>query len=285
MEINFSNTSKIEMSYFQEHKKGIIGTIIFHIIIGTIFMFFGYTTPLPLPEEEGILINFGDSDEGFGPVEPQYSESAMQESVEQQQESIPETTTSPDDDGAITQDYEEAPAVKEQGKKEKTEETKTETQPKPEQEEEKTEVKEEQKVNEQALFPGRNRDNNNSTSEGETNGENNQGSTTGSVDSKNHVGGESMGTSGTSFSLTGRNPESLPKPDYNYQIEGKVVVEITVDKYGSVTSAVPGVKGSTTLDANLLAAAKRAALKARFDKKPDAPAYQKGTITYYFKLQ
>jgi len=48
---------------------------------------------------------------------------------------------------------------------------------------------------------------------------------------------------------------------------------------------VPGVKGSTTLDANLLAAAKRAALKAKFDKKPDAPAYQKGTITYYFKLQ
>ncbi len=285
MEINFSNTSKIKMSFYQEHKKGIIGTIIFHVIIGAVFMFFGYTTPLPLPEEEGILINFGDNDDGSGQVEPQYSESAMQESVEKQQESIPETTTSPDDEGAITQDYEEAPAVKEQGKKEKTVETKTETQPKPEPKEEKTEVKEEQKVNEQALFPGRNRNDNTNAGEGETDGENNQGSTTGSVDSDNHVGGESMGTSGTSFSLTGRNPESLPKPDYNYQIEGKVVVEISVDKYGNVTSAVPGIKGSTTLDANLLAAAKRAALKAKFDKKPDAPAYQKGTITYFFKLQ
>ncbi len=275
----------------REHKNGIIGTIIFHIIIGAVFMIFGYSTPLPLPDEEGILINFGDSDEGFGQIEPRYSESVQQESVEENQESVPETTTSPTDDGSITQDYEEAPAVKEQGKKEKTEETKTETKPEPEKParsaggEEKKEVIEERKVNEQALFTGRNRNNNNSSSEGETTGEDNQGSTTGSVDSQNHAGGNSMGTSGTSFSLAGRNPESLPKPEYIYQIEGKVVVEITVDKYGNVTNAVSGVKGSTTLDANLLSAAKKAALKAKFDKKPDAPAYQKGTITYFFKLQ
>jgi len=272
------------MTYFQEHKKGIIGTVIFHIIIGAIFMLFGYSTPLPLPDEEGILINFGDSDEGFGQIEPRYSESVQQETVKESQESVPETTTSPSEDGTITQDYEEAPAIEEQGKKEKTEEPKTETKPEPVKEE-KPEVKEERKVNEQALFPGRNREDNSSTSEGETQGESNQGSTTGSVDSQNHVGGNSIGTSGTSFSLAGRNPESLPKPDYNYQIEGKVVVEISVDKYGNVTNAVAGVKGSTTLDANLLAAAKRAALRAKFDKKPDAPAYQKGTITYFFKLQ
>lgn len=272
------------MSVIKEHKKGIIGTIIFHVIIVAIFMAFGYSTPLPLPEEEGILINFGNVDEGFGKEEPQYSESIQQKSVEEKQEPKPETTTSEADDGSITQDFEDAPAVKEQGKKKKTEETKKEPQPEQKKEETK-EVKEERKVNEQALFPGRNRDNNNSSSEGETQGKTNQGSTTGSVDSQNHVGGDSMGANGTSFSLAGRNPESLPKPEYNYQIEGKVVVEITVDKYGNVTDAVPGAKGSTTLDANLLAAAKKAALKAKFDKKPDAPAYQKGTITYFFRLQ
>jgi TonB family protein len=267
--------------YIKKHKTGIIGTIIFHIIIGAIFMIFGYSTPLPLPDEEGILINFGDSDEGFGQVEPQYSESAQEESSEESQESIPETSSSESDDGSITQDYEDAPAVKEQGeKKEETKETETEKI-----KEETPEVKEERTVNENALFPGRNRNSDNNSSEGETEGQGNQGSTTGSVDSKNHTGGESMGTNGTSFSLAGRNPESLPKPEYKYQIEGKVVVEITVDKNGNVTDAVPGVKGSTTLDANLLSAAKKAALKAKFDKKPDAPAYQKGTITYFFRLQ
>lgn len=268
--------------YIKKHKTGIIGTIIFHVIIVAIFMIFGYSTPLPLPDEEGILINFGDSDDGFGQVEPQYSESAQQESIEESQESVPETTSSESDNGSITQDFEEAPAVKEQGEKKEEikKETETETV-----KEETPEVKEERKVNENALFPGRNRNSDNNSSEGETEGQGNQGSTTGSVDSKNHTGGESMGTNGTSFSLAGRNPESLPKPEYKYQIEGKVVVEITVDKNGNVTDAVPGVKGSTTLDANLLSAAKKAALKAKFDKKPDAPAYQKGTITYFFRLQ
>jgi len=270
--------------FIKKHKTGIIGTIIFHIIIGAIFMIFGYSTPLPLPGEEGILINFGSTDEGFGLEEPMYSNAVQEQAQDETQESTPETTTSESEEGLTTQDFEDAPSVKEQGQKEKTEEKKPE--PKPETEkEEKVEEKEERKVNENALFPGRDRNTNNSSSEGENQGEGNQGSTTGSVDSQNHSGGNSMGNNGTSFSLAGRNPESLPKPIYNEQIEGKVVVEITVDKYGTVTNAVPGVKGSTTLDANLLAAAKRAALKARFDKKPDAAAYQKGTITYYFKLQ
>jgi len=270
------------LEFIKNHKNGIIGTIIFHFIIGVIFMLFGYSTPLPLPEEEGILINFGTDDNGFGTEEPMYSNTNQEQAQEESQESTPEITSTETEEGYTTQDFEEAPVVKEQGEKEKTEEKKPE--PKPEKEKKLEEVKE-RTVNANALFPGRDRNADNSSSEGETSGKGNQGSTTGSVDSKNHSGGNSMGTNGTSFSLAGRNPESLPKPAYNYQIEGKVVVEITVDKYGKVTSAVPGVKGSTTLDANLLSAAKSAALKALFDKKPDAPAYQKGTITYFFKLQ
>lgn len=272
--------------YFKKHKLGIIGTITFHAVLVAIFMFFGYTTPLPLPAEEGILINFGDSDDGSGNEEPQYSESVQQEAVKESQESVTESAPIPTEDGAITQDYEDAPAIKEQGVKEEKLETKPKVKPEPKQEKVKEVVKVERTVNEQALFPGKNRNNNSSSSEGETKGNNNQGSATGSVDSQNHAGGNSTGTNGTSFSLEGRNPiGSLPIPEYNYQIEGKVVVEITVDKYGNVTNAVSGVKGSTTLDANLLAAAKRAALKAKFNKKPDAPAYQKGTITYFFRLQ
>ena len=49
--------------------------------------------------------------------------------------------------------------------------------------------------------------------------------------------------------------------------------------------AVPGIKGSTTLDEYLLKVAKEAAMKATFEAKPDAPAIQKGTITYNFKLK
>jgi len=63
------------------------------------------------------------------------------------------------------------------------------------------------------------------------------------------------------------------------------VVEVTVDRYGNVTKAIPGEKGSTTLNDHLHRAAKEAALSAKFERKPNAPAYQKGTITYHFILR
>lgn len=269
-------------NFIKEHKAGITGTIIFHAILIVLFIVFGYTTPLPLPAEEGILINFGDVDEGAGQLEPRMSESIQEESQESIQESVPESNPSPTEDGTVTQDFEDAPAVKEQGVKEEKTETKPKTQPK-EEKEEKPEPVEERKVNENALFPGRDRNTNTSTSEGETEGNKNQGSTTGSVDSKNHIGGNSSGTIG--FSLEGRSIiGTLPKPDYNQQIQGKVVVEISVDKEGNVTRARAILKGSTIQDENLWKAAENAAKKAKFNRDPGSTV-QHGTITYYFKLQ
>jgi len=77
----------------------------------------------------------------------------------------------------------------------------------------------------------------------------------------------------------------MPRPEYNNQVDGKVVVKVIVNNEGQVISATPGVKGSTTLDDYLLSVAKNAALKARFSRKPDAPDHQEGTITYKFILQ
>ena len=116
-------------------------------------------------------------------------------------------------------------------------------------------------------------------------GTGNQGVPTGSVDSQNRGEGSGLGNQGVSFFLEGRGFQSLPKPNYEYQVEGKVVVEVSVDRSGKVVQAIPGVKGSTTLEENLLRVAKEAALKARFDAKSDAPAVQKGTITYIFVLR
>ncbi|HSH50943.1 MAG TPA: TonB family protein [Bacteroidales bacterium] len=271
--------------FIKKHKTGIIGTIIFHAIVVVLFMLFGYSTPLPLPGEEGILINFGEDEFAAGAMESQIAESEKQQTAEQTEETNRETSPTPTEDGSITQDFEEAPTVKEQGEKEESEETKKETEQNTQEEKTEEKKEEEREVNQQALFPGRNKDNDENTSEGITEGEGNQGAKTGSTDSDNYSNLNSSGNNGINYSLEGRNPESLPKPEYNYQIEGKVVVEITVNREGKVTDAIPGSKGSTTMEGPLLAAAKKAALKAKFDRKPDAPAYQKGTITYYFRLQ
>ena len=282
------------MSTLYEHRRGIIATILFHLVLIIIFIFGGFTTPLPLPEEEGILINFGYDNQGQGNREPSVSQPAKKE--------IPPPPVKETEKGKeelLTQDYEKTVAL-ETRKKEKTREElerEAELERLKKQEEEKKrqeELERQKKIEEQRKIDeiynrtknafSRSKNDNNSTGEGDTEGEGNQGDPQGSPDSKNRTGGGS-GDDGISYSLSGRNPLRLPPPEYNYQVEGKVVVEVTVDRNGKVTNAIPGVKGSTTLNQNLLSAAKKAALGAVFDTKNDAPAYQKGTITYYFKLR
>lgn len=124
-----------------------------------------------------------------------------------------------------------------------------------------------------------------STGEGVTGGAGNQGVPKGSVDSKVRGDGGGTGDKGVSYNLQGRGFQKLPSPKYDYQGEGIVVVEVSVDRLGKVTQAIPGKSGSTVLDEYLLKVAKDAALEARFEAKPDAPAVQKGTITYNFKLK
>ena len=270
-----------------KNKKGIAGTIFFHCMIILMIAIFGFSTPLPLPDEEGILINFGTEEFGSGDIEPAYSEATDEAIPEQQSEA--NVPVSDDAEEITTQDFEEAPALKEE--KVVTEQTIDEekevisTQTETTDEETTQEVIEERKVNERALYKGKNITDESSEGEGITQGDGNQGSITGAPDSDNYTQGLSQGSGNVEFSLAGRNPLFLPKPKYEYQVEGKVVVEIRVDRNGNVTFARGGVPGSTTIDANLIKAAQEAALKAKFDVKTDAAYTQTGTITYHFILQ
>ncbi|MCK9304360.1 MAG: hypothetical protein PHP30_02935 [Bacteroidales bacterium] len=78
---------------------------------------------------------------------------------------------------------------------------------------------------------------------------------------------------------------TLPEPDYTVNKAGKVVVKISVDQYGAVINATPGATGTTVQDKTLWDAARKAALKAKFNLSSSAPAVQEGTITYIFKLK
>jgi TonB family protein len=85
--------------------------------------------------------------------------------------------------------------------------------------------------------------------------------------------------------LSGRSVVGgFPLPAYNSQNQGTVVVEVTVNQDGKVTSARAIGKGATTQDSKLWKAAEEAAMKARFNVKKDAPISQIGTITYVFRL-
>lgn len=89
-----------------------------------------------------------------------------------------------------------------------------------------------------------------------------------------------------SIHLKGRHMVgTLPKPAYNAQVEGTVVVMIKVDQYGTVMEAIPGAEGTTISDKALWNAARSAALKVHFNQDSKAPTTQTGTITYVFKLK
>lgn len=287
------------LSFIKQHKKGILGTVIFHSILALLFIFFGFSTPLPLPAEQGILINFGNTQQASGsreieqsvvktePAESQPQQNRQEQTNTRQPQPVQNQASNPQQskEDLSTQDFEEAPEMDTKQQKQQTSQVTEEKVDEQQQKQQKKEKKQpQQKVDKKALYPGKS-SNESGQSEGKTEGSGNQGRESGSPDADNYADMESRGMGGVDFSLQGRNPESLPKPQYNYQVEGKVVVEITVDKYGTVTKANAGAKGSTTLNDKLLQAARKAALNAKFDRKPDAPAYQKGTITYYFRLQ
>ncbi len=76
---------------------------------------------------------------------------------------------------------------------------------------------------------------------------------------------------------------SLPAPRFDGNRGGTVVIRVTVNEKGAVTAAEFEPKGSTTSDAALVSAAKRAALQARF--KESNAFFEGGVITYRFVLK
>ena len=249
-------------------RKGIIGTILLHTLLMVAFLFMGLKYQDPPPKEEGISINFGFSEQGFGEAEPESTEELTEiveeEIIEQQIENTEEI---------VTQSFVETPVVEKIEKKKKV----------IKKEEQKEEVIEEKKpeINKKALYPGKKE--NIETSEGDKNGDGNQGAIDGDPNSEVYEGG-GIGKNGTAYQLGGRKVEFKAKPIYNLQVEGKVVVIITVDRLGNVVNAIPGTKGSTTLNKKLLQRAKTAALKTKFDPKQTAPTNQQGKIVYHFRL-
>ena len=120
-------------------------------------------------------------------------------------------------------------------------------------------------------------------SQGNTTGSGNMGSLTGGSDGA--YSGNNTGT-GNTVSLTGRSiVGSLPRPTYNNQEEGNVVVAIKVDRNGNVTYADVQEMGTTTTNQTLRNAAKAAAKKAKFNSSETSAVEQSGTITYRFRLQ
>jgi TonB family protein len=250
--------------------RGILGTVLVHLGVIILLLLLGFSTPLPLPGEEGVEVNIGTDMEGSGFVQPEKVEVVEKATPPPQ----PQTETIEE---VVTQDIEEAPFAETSEEESVVEEIVEEV------------VKEEPKkvepqVNPAALYKGKSEKSSNVTSEGITGKEGDQGKPTGSIDSKKYLGQGGFGD-GTSYSLAGRTPKFLPAPSKTFQENGTVVVQITVNKSGYVVKAIAIDKGSNTTDTGLRKLAEQAALKAIFNPNRDAAEMQRGTITYHFVVK
>lgn len=269
----------------KEQLYGALGTIVFHVIVLIILLLVVMERPLQ-QEEVGVPVVMGNVNEASGDAF-EYTEVKVAPQPSKIATDVPEPAPSIDEP-LITQNDEstvEIPA----SEKEKNENKKPQ---KSAQELEKERLEREAEAKRQeaeriereanAKIAGAFGKGSSMSSRGESEDkEGNEGSVEG-----NETTGAITGVGGYgAFDLSGRSlgEGGLPRPIYDVQDEGRVVVNITVNRDGLVIAASINHRTNTT-NAKLRKAAMDAARKAVFNSV-NTVDNQMGTITYYFKLR
>ena len=270
----------------QSHIIASVGTIISMCLIFLLLWWLQVQAPVQT-EDEGIVVAFGDADEGGGMPDVRPLDAITQ--VEQIP--APAAPARPSNNDLIVQEDEESLALAKQTEEEAKRRAEEEELIRKRQEEEaraeaeriaKEQALAEQRAKEQeaidkanqlaALFGQA------GTAEG-ANADNASANNTSGT--KGNPVGKGMGiTNGTQWSLYGRNVKRLPKPSEDFAQAGLVVVQIMVDAAGNVTNATV-TEGTTISDRATQQLALQAARQAKFT---EGNTPQIGKITYTFKL-
>ncbi|WP_156522626.1 hypothetical protein [Arachidicoccus ginsenosidimutans] len=252
-------------------------------------------TPQP-PVDNGIEVNLGNSDQGFGDVAPQLPGEPSQD--DKQTDNPPPTVASHDEPQTYKEVAEnndnDVPVIKTSPKPKVVKE-------KPKAIEKSVEKKTESKVINKTPAPptpkavykggtnkgtgGNNADSYNGVrNQGIAGGNGDQGKTNGDPNSDNYNGNGGTGTSGVSIrsGLGGRRFTGGTTFQDKFNENAKVAVDIVVNAAGQVTSATINPRGTTTTNSNILNIAKRKARQLKFNKSKVET--QTGTIVFNFKL-
>jgi TonB family protein len=239
----------------------IAGTIVVHALVLLVLFLMAFRTPLPLPGEEGVEVDLGMMDQGMGNIQPEKPAIPMAAQPQQQQNKSKEDI--------VTQNDDEAPAIEKPKNTKPKQETKPVEEPKP-------------TVNQKALFKGSNNPQAGG-SEGITGQPGDQGKPNGLAGIKKYDGNGGKGN-GTGYDLGGRGAKSLHRPDDDFSEEGRIVVDIWVNRDGQVVRAEVATKGTDIINNAMRQKAIQAAKRSTFASDPDAPEEQHGTITYTFVI-
>ena len=249
----------------------LIVTVVFHTVALLLFLFYGLTQPVPLPEDQGASVEFGWDESASGDAVAQVENTEPVEDVNQtpQTEEVTEEIV----DEEMVTDEESDVAVPEETEQPKPKEEKVEEKP----------VEEPKPTLDDRLQNALNSMNSPSEtggSQGDQDGSGDQGNPSG-TDGKGVLGGGSG-----SWQLDGRSM----MPGYGTKIsdtreEGIVVLNIWVDQSGKVTKVTPNLRESNTTSQYLINLAKKDVLNNfRFNGDPSAAVSQRGKVRYVFKL-
>lgn len=272
-------------------------TIAITALLFFVMFFISWKIPVVEPpvEGEGIEVNLGNSDEGFGDIAPEVPGAPAD--VQDPEASTPAPSeaapTDPSHDAPVeTNDNSNTVAIHSSEKKEDkkhTVETKKTTSKTAEQSTATTTVTPKPK----AVYGapgntgtgGNNADSYNGVNnQGIAGGHGDQGKPNGNPNSDSYTGSGGTGNSGVSIrqGLTGRKFTKLPSFEDDFNTPAKVAVDIKVNEGGTVVSAVINPKGTTTVNTNIRNIAIRKAKELKFSS---GDAEQTGTIVFDFKIK
>lgn len=269
---------------------GMLGALLVHVAIIALLILVSFTLPNN-QDEGGVPVMMGDVDASLGNYDP----STMVDVDVLPPEDVPEVVESQEtvEQEMITQTEEETVVIKPkvEPRKEKPEVVKKPEKTAAEKAAEAKKLAEEKAERERkaaaeaaaervsgAFGKGAQMDGSKGTANSGTGVE---GSKDGNSSSGAKTGAGGYGT----FDLGGRSigEGGLPRPVYNVQEEGRVVVSITVNPAGHVIATSIN-RQTNTVNTALRKAAEDAAKRARFNAV-EGVNNQTGTITYYFNLR
>ena len=274
------------------HKKKSAGlTLITAFLLIFLFFFLGLSYYDP-PVSYGMEVNFGNSINGSGNIQPlkqvtqkKSSSIVNKPKVEQKSESKPPQkkvvpkTNKPvlkDEKSTIPiinkNEVEKESTISNQKKEEKISKNK------------KPKVTDDTKNLVSNLIKNRKKENIEKKGEGEDQIFGDKGKKDGNPYSRSYYNKAGLKGIGKGYGLNGRNLKSNGKVIQECNQEGIVVVRITVNRLGNVINAEPGVKGTTNTHPCLLAPAKKTALMHEWYPDSKAPEQQIGFVVIQFKL-
>ena len=267
------------------------------LAVALIFASWNFPTPPPEVVDNGIEVNLGNADQGMGDIAPQLPGDPSSDDQPQTDNPPPMVATeaAPKEYKEVADNADDVPAIK--------------TSPKPEvhkKTEPKAVVKSVKKATEKTVINktptpptpkavynggtnkgtgGNNADSYNGVrNQGIAGGNGDQGKINGNPASDNYNGNGGTGTSGISIRSGLSNRRFVGDRSFTdkFNENGKVAVDIVVNKAGTVTSASINPRGTTTTNKTMTSIALRKARGLKFNQ--GTVAAQTGTIVFTFKL-